>query len=59
MEVLGRVNRYHINRFIKKNTEGDIVLFTDKNTAQVDIKDIVATHFTVVSGKEATHDTLR
>ena len=59
MEVLGKVDRHHVNRFIKKNTEGDIALFTDKNTAYVDIKDIVATHFTVVSGKEATNDTLR
>jgi hypothetical protein len=59
MEVLGKVDRHYVNRFIKKNTEGDIALFTDKNTAYVDIKDIVATHFTVVSGKEATNDTLR
>lgn len=44
---------------IKKNSDGDIVLFTDKNTAYSHIEDIVETHFTVVSGKDATNDTLK
>lgn len=59
MEVIDKVDREHVNGFIKKNTEGDIVLFTDKNTAYVDLKDIVSAHFTVISGKESTNDTLR
>ncbi|TXE13582.1 hypothetical protein ESV85_06300 [Algoriphagus aquimarinus] len=59
MEVLGKVDRHHVNSFIKRNTEGDIALFTEKNSVYVDIKDIVATHFTVVLGKEATNGTLR
>ncbi len=59
MEVIGKVDRSHVNSFIKRNTEGDIALFTDKNPAYVDLEDIVDTHFTVVSGREATNDTLR
>lgn len=59
MEVIESVDREHVNGFIKKNTEGDIVLFTDRNTAYVDLKDIVSSHFTVVSGKESTNETLR
>lgn len=59
MEVLGKVDGEHVNQFIKKNADGDIVLFTDKNTAYVHIEDIVETHFTVVSGKDSTNDTLR
>ena len=30
MEVLGKVDGEHVNQFIKKNADGDIVLFTDK-----------------------------
>lgn len=59
MEVLGKVDGNHIKQFIKKNTEGDIVLFTDKNTVYSQLEDIVETHFTVVSGKDSTNDTLR
>lgn len=35
MEVLGRVDRDHVNCFIKKNTEGDIAFFTNKNTTSI------------------------
>jgi hypothetical protein len=49
MEVLGKVDRDHVKGFIKKNTRWDVALFTDKNTAYVDLKYIVDTHFTVVS----------
>lgn len=59
MQVLGKVDGAHVGQFIKKNAEGDIVLFTDKNTAYTRIEDIVETHFTVVSGKDSTNDTLR
>lgn len=59
MEVLGKVDGEHVKQFIKKNADGDIVLFTDNNTAYVQLEDIVETHFTVVSGKESTNDTLR
>jgi len=54
----GRWTDIMSNVLSKKNTEGDIPLFTDKNAAYVDRKYIVATHFTVVSGKEATNNTL-
>lgn len=59
MEVLGKVDGEHAEKFIKKNTSGEIVLFTDKNTAYEHIEDIVETHFTVISGKESTNDTLQ
>jgi hypothetical protein len=59
MEVLGKVDKQHVHSFIKKNTKGDIVLFTYRSKAYVDIKDIVDTHFTVISGKEAINNTLR
>ena len=59
MEVLGKVDSEHVNQFIKKNADGDIVLFTDKNTAYAHLEDIVETHFTVVSGEDSTNDTLR
>lgn len=39
MEVLGKIDADPVNKFIKKNTNGDIVLFTDKKTAYVDISD--------------------
>lgn len=59
MEVLGKVDADHVNKFIKKNTNGDIVLFTDKNTAYVDISDIVDTHYVVISNKENVNETLK
>jgi hypothetical protein len=59
MEVIGKVDRSHVNRFLKRNTEVDIALFTYRKPAYVDLEDIVDTDFTVVSGREATNDTLR
>jgi hypothetical protein len=59
MEVLGKVDGEHAKKFIKKNMSGEIVLFTDKNKAYEGIENIVDTHFTVVSGKESTNDTLK
>ena len=38
---------------------GEVVVFTDKNKAYEDIENIVDAHFTVVSGKESTNDTLK
>jgi hypothetical protein len=37
----------------------DIVLFTDKNTAYVDISDIVDTHYVVISDKVSVNETLK
>lgn len=48
-----------INKFIKKNAVGDIVLFTNKNTAYVDISDIVDTNYMVVSDKLSVNETLK
>jgi 20S proteasome alpha/beta subunit len=59
MEVLDKVYGEHVKQFIKKNEEGYIVLFTDNNMANVQLEDIVDTHFIVVSGKESTNDTHR
>lgn len=59
MEVLGKVDGEHVKQFIKKNADGDIVLFTDNNTAYSQLENIVDTHFTVVSGKDSTNDTLK
>ena len=59
MEVLGKVDAHHVNKFIKKNAGGDIVLFTDKNTAYVDISDIVDTHYMVVSDRVSVNETLK
>ncbi len=59
MEVMGKVDGEHVKQFIKKNADGDIVLFTDNNTAYSQLEDIVQTHFTVISGKDSTNDTLR
>jgi hypothetical protein len=44
------VNGNHVKQFIKTNTEGDIVLFTDNNTAYSQLEAIEEAHFTVVSG---------
>jgi hypothetical protein len=52
MEVLGKVDGEHVKQFIKKNADGDIVLFTDNNTAYSQLEDVVDTHFTVISGKD-------
>ena len=49
MEVLGKVDGENVRKFIKKNSDGDIVLFTEKYTAYSHIEDIVEAHFTVVS----------
>jgi len=59
MAVLGKVDAEHVDSFIKQNADGDIVLFTDKSTAYVNLEDIVETHFTITSGKESTNNTLR
>jgi predicted translin family RNA/ssDNA-binding protein len=59
MEVLNKVDSENVNQFIKRNTDGDVVLFTDKNTAYVNLEKVVNTHFTVAAGKEETNDTLR
>jgi hypothetical protein len=59
MEVLGKVDEEHAKNFIKNNMSGEIVLFTDKNKAYEGIENIVDTHFTVVSGKKSTNDTLK
>ncbi len=59
MEVLGKIDVEHVNKFIKKNAGGDIVLFTDKNTAYVDISDIVDTHYMVISDKISVNETLK
>ena len=59
MEVLAKADSEHVNQFIKRNTDGDVVLFTDRNTAYVNLNKIVNTHFTVTSGKKETNDTLR
>jgi 20S proteasome alpha/beta subunit len=49
----------HAEKFFKKNMSEEIVLFTDKNKAYDRFENIVETHFTVVSGKESTNDTLK
>lgn len=59
MEVLAKAGSKNVNQFIKRNTDGDVVLFTDKNTAYVNLNKIVNTNFTVTSGKEETNNTLR
>ncbi len=59
MEVIGKVDSDHVNKFIKKNAADDIVLFTDKNKAYVDISDIVDTHNMVVSDKESVNESLK
>ncbi len=59
MEVPGKIDADHVNKFIRKNAAGDIVLFTDKNTAYVDISDIVDTHYMVISNKENVNETLK
>jgi len=59
MEVLAKADSENVNQFIKRNTDGNVVLFTDRNTAYVNLNKIVNTHFTVTSGKEETNDTLR
>jgi hypothetical protein len=59
MEVMGKVDADHVNKFIKKNASGDAVLFTDKNSAYVDISDIVDTHYMVISNKENVNETLK
>lgn len=59
MEVLNKVDSENVNQFIKRNTDGDVVLFTDRNTAYVNLEKVVNTHFTVAAGKEETNDTLR
>lgn len=59
MEVLNNVDSENVNQFIKRNTDGEVVLFTDRNTAYVTLEKVVNTHFTVASRKEETNDTLR
>lgn len=59
MEVLNKVDSENVNQFIKRNTVGEVVLFTDRNTAYVNLEKVVDTHFTVAAGKEETNDTLR
>jgi hypothetical protein len=59
MEVLNKIDSENVNKFIKRNTEGEVVLFTDRNTAYVNLEKVVDTHFTVVSGEEEANDTLR
>lgn len=59
MEVLNKVDSENVNQFIKRNTVRDVVLFTDRNTAYVNLEKVVDTHFTVAAGKEETNDTLR
>lgn len=59
MEILGKVDSEHVNQFIKKNTDGDIVLFTDKNTAYAHIEYTVETHLTMASSEDSTSYTHR
>ncbi|WP_268037071.1 IS1595 family transposase, partial [Algoriphagus sp. PAP.12] len=59
MEVLVKVDSENVNQFIKKNTDGEVVLFTDRNTAYANLEEVVNTHFTVVSSKKETNETLR
>ena len=56
MEVLNKVDSENVNQFIKRNTVGEVVLFTDRNTAYVNLEKVVDTHFTVAAGKEETND---
>jgi hypothetical protein len=56
MEVLEKVDADHVNKFIKKNASRDVVLFTDKNSAYVDISD---THYMVISNKINVNETLK
>lgn len=59
MEVLGKVDLGRMNKFIMKNDSEDIVLFTYKNTAYVDISDIVDTHYMIMSNEENVNETLK
>jgi len=56
---MGKVDGDHVNKFIKKNDSGDAVLFTDKNSAYVDLSDIVDTHYRIISNKENVKETLK
>ena len=57
--MLGKVDAAHVNKFIQKNTSGDVVLFRDRNSADVEISDIVDTHYMVISNKENVNETLK
>lgn len=59
MEVIDKVDSEHVNCFIRQNTDGDVILFTDKNTAYANLEKVVNTHFTVTAGTDETNDTLR
>lgn len=59
MRVMDKVDCESVNAFIRANTGGDVVLFTDKNTAYSKIEEVVATHLAVPSGKESVNDTLK
>ena len=56
---MAKADSKHVNQLIKRNTDGDVVLFTDRNTAYVNLNKILNIHFTVTSGKEETNYTLR
>jgi len=58
MEVLGKVDGEHAEKFIKKTRVARWYCLPT-NTAYKHIEDIVATHFTVISGKESTNDALQ
>ncbi len=51
VEVLDKVDSEHVNQFIKRNTDGDLVHFTKRNTVYTNLEKIVNSHFMVTAGK--------
>jgi len=57
-KCLGKLTANMLRNSLKKHEWRDGIAYR-QNTAYKHIEDIVATHFTVISGKESTNDALQ
>lgn len=59
MKVLEGHKKESINSIIKQNIEENSIVFSDKSTSYIDIKDYVEIHIEEKSSKETTNSTLK
>lgn len=58
MKVLGDVTKESVEEFVKESIDSKAVLFTDKNTAYVNLEKMVEEHIKVKSTSESTNGVL-
>lgn len=59
MKVMQTHQADEVTQKVKDIIESESIIFSDKSTSYVNIKDIVETHYTELSGEETTKTTLR